>query len=132
VIADRPGLRRPPRGRCRRNRSDNFGMSFWQVYILRCADDTLYTGITNRLPARLKTHNGVRGAKYTRTRQPVVLAWRTRCKTRGAALSLEYAIKQLTRRQKQTLIAVVGGARKQMLRRLRAGAARASRKSRPR
>jgi putative endonuclease len=49
-------------------------MSSWQVYILRCADDTLYTGITNRLQARLKTHNGARGAKYTRARRPVVLA----------------------------------------------------------
>jgi putative endonuclease len=132
VIADHPGLRRPPRGRCHRNRSDDFGRSSWQVYILRCADDTLYTGITNRLPARLKTHNGTRGAKYARTRRPVVLAWSTPSKSRGAALSLEHTIKQLTRSQKQTLIAVAGGARKQMLRRLRAGAARASRKSRPR
>lgn len=94
-------------------------MSSWQVYILRCADDTLYTGITNRLPARLKTHNGARGAKYTRTRRPVVLAWSTPCKSRGAALSLEHAVKQLTRRQKQTLIVVAGAARKQMVRRLK-------------
>ena len=98
-------------------------MSSWQVYILRCADDTLYTGITNRLSARMKTHNGARGAKYTRTRRPVVLAWSTPCKSRGAALSLEHAIKQLTRCQKQTLIAVAGATRKQMVRRLKAMAA---------
>ena len=97
-------------------------MSSWQVYILRCANDTLYTGITNRLPARLKTHNGARGAKYTRARRPVVLAWSTPCKSRGAALSLEHAIKQLTRRQKQTLIVVAGSARKQMVNRLKARA----------
>lgn len=132
MIADRPGPHRPPRGRCHRNRSDDFGRSSWQVYILRCADDTLYTGITNRLPARLKAHNGARGAKCTRARRPVVLAWSTPCKSRGAALSLEHAIKQLTRRQKQTLIVVAGSARKQMVRRLKAKAACASRKSHPR
>ena len=98
-------------------------MSSWQVYILRCANDTLYTGITNRLPARLKTHNGARGAKYTRTRRPVVQAWSTPCKSLGAALSLEHAVKQLTRCQKQTLIAVAGATRKQMVRRLKAMAA---------
>ena len=123
MIADRPRPHRPPRGRRHRNRSDDFGISSWQVYILRCADDTLYTGITNRLPARLKAHNGARGAKYTRTRRPVVLAWSTPCKSRGAALSLEHAIKQLTRRQKQTLIVVTGSARKQMVNRLKSLAA---------
>jgi len=123
MIADRPRPHRPPRGRCHRNRSDDFGMSSWQVYILRCADNTLYTGITNRLSARMKTHNGARGAKYTRTRRPVVLAWSTPCKSRDAALSLEHAIKQLTRCQKQTLIAVAGATRKQMVRRLKAMAA---------
>ncbi len=102
-------------------RSDDYGMSSWLVYILRCADDTLYTGITNRLPARLKAHNDARGAKYTRSRRPVVLAWSTRCKSQGAALSLEYAIKQLTRRQKQVLVAATGPARKRLVSRLKAG-----------
>jgi putative endonuclease len=94
-------------------------MRSWQVYILRCADDTLYTGITNRLPARLKAHNTAAGAKYTRSRRPVVLVWHTRCKSQGAALSLEYALKQLTRRQKLTLIAAAGPTRGRMLRKLR-------------
>ncbi len=98
-------------------------MSSWLVYILRCADDTLYTGITNRLPARLKTHNGAGGAKYTRTRRPVALVWSTPCKSHGAALSLEYAIKQLTRRQKLVLIVLTGSARKQMVNRLKSLAA---------
>jgi putative endonuclease len=97
-------------------------MSSWQVYILRCGDGTLYTGMTNRLAARLKAHNSVGGAKYTRGRRPVVLAWSTPCKSRGAALSLEYAIKRLPRRQKQALIAAAGLARKRMLDRLKARA----------
>lgn len=98
-------------------------MSSWQVYILRCADDTLYTGITNRLQARLNAHNDARGAKYTRGRLPVVLAWRTPCKSRGAALSLEHAIKQMTRQEKQTLIAAAGSARRQLVNRLKSGTA---------
>lgn len=95
-------------------------MSLWRVYILRCADDTFYTGMTNRLSARLKTHNGAKGAKYTRSRRPVVLVWSTSCKSRGAALSLEHAIKQLTRRQKQSLVTAAGAARRRMLNRLKA------------
>jgi putative endonuclease len=89
-------------------------MSSWRVYIVRCADDTLYTGVTNRLQARMKTHNGTRGAKYTRSRRPVVLVWSTRCRSRGEALSLERAIKQLTRRQKEALIAAESSSRKQI------------------
>jgi putative endonuclease len=98
-------------------------MSSWQVYILRCADDTLYTGITNRLQARLRAHNGARGAKYTRCRLPVILAWQTHCKSRGAALSMEYSIKQLPRLQKQALIVAAGSVRRRMVSRLKARAA---------
>ena len=79
-------------------------MKSWIVYIVRCADDTLYTGVTNRLEARIQAHNDGKGAKYTRSRRPVVLEWSIRRKDRGAALSLEYAIKQLSRRQKQAVI----------------------------
>ena len=98
-------------------------MSSWRVYILRCADDTLYTGMTNQLQGRLKAHNGARGAKYTRARQPVILVWSMRCRSRGSALSLEYAVKQLTRCQKQALIAAAGTARRKMVNGLRARAA---------
>jgi putative endonuclease len=98
-------------------------MSAWQVYILRCADDTLYAGMTNQLPARLKAHNGASGAKYTRARRPVILVWSMHCRSRGSALSLEYAVKQLTRCQKQTLIAAAGPARRRMVNKLRAVAA---------
>jgi putative endonuclease len=94
-------------------------MNSWRVYILRCADDTLYTGITNRLPARLKAHNAAKGAKYTRTRWPVVLVWSTLCRSRGAALSLEYAIKRLLRREKQALIVAAGTVRARLIRRLK-------------
>lgn len=94
-------------------------MSGWWVYILRCGDGTLYTGITNRLAARVKAHNEDRGAKYTRARRPVELAWRTRCKSRGAALSLEHAIKKLSRREKEELIAAKGAEGKRMVRRLK-------------
>lgn len=97
-------------------------MSTWNVYILRCADETLYTGITNHLAARVKAHNGAGGAKYTRARQPVVLAWHTSCRSQGAALSLEYAIKQLPRPQKQALIVAAGSVRTQMIKKLKARA----------
>jgi putative endonuclease len=89
-------------------------MGSWRVYIVRCADDTLYTGVTNRLRARMKAHNAARGAKYTRSRRPVVLVWSARCRSRGEALSLERAIKQLTRRQKEALISVEGSSRRQI------------------
>ena len=106
----------------KRDGSEEGGMSGWWVYILRCGDGTIYTGITNRLAERVKAHDEGRGAKYTRGRRPVELAWRTRCKTRGAALSLEHAIKRLTRGQKEELIAAAGPARKQMVKRLKAKA----------
>ncbi|MBV8063569.1 MAG: GIY-YIG nuclease family protein [Nevskia sp.] len=76
----------------------------WTVYILRCADDTLYTGITNRLEARLQAHQEGRAARYTRGRGPVVLVYREGARTRSAALRRELAIKKLTRRAKQALI----------------------------
>ena len=75
----------------------------WHVYILRCADGTLYTGITNDLKRRLTAHNAGTGAKYTRGRCPVVLVWKTRLTDRGAALKREAAIKRLTRTEKETL-----------------------------
>ncbi len=76
------------------------------VYILRCADETLYTGITNDLKRRLHQHNHAQaGARYTKTRRPVVLIYSEKKRTRSAALRREYAIKSLTRAQKLALIA---------------------------
>lgn len=76
----------------------------WSLYILRCADGTLYTGITNDLARRVAQHNRGQGAKYTRGRVPVVLAYRETCASRSEALKREYRIKQLTLPEKKRLI----------------------------
>lgn len=77
------------------------------VYILSCADGTLYTGWTTDLLARLHTHNGegAGGAKYTRSRRPVTLAYYEECADNRAAMRREFAIKRLSRTQKEALIA---------------------------
>ena len=77
------------------------------VYILRCADDTLYTGYTTDLKARVAVHNTGRGAKYTRSRCPVALVYSKGFRSLGKALSREHALKQLTRAEKEALIASV-------------------------
>lgn len=77
----------------------------WFVYLARCADDTLYCGITNDLVARLAAHNAGKGARYTRTRTPIELVVARRCATKRRALQLEYRVKQLTRAEKQRLVA---------------------------
>jgi len=74
------------------------------AYILRCADGTLYTGWTNDLDKRVKAHNAGTGGKYTRTRCPVELAHSESFATKQEAQSREYAIKQLTRQEKEQLI----------------------------
>lgn len=76
----------------------------WTVYILRCGDGTLYTGCTNDLPRRLNAHRSGRGAKYTRSRLPVVLAYREAVPDKSSALRREAAIKRLGRREKLALI----------------------------
>lgn len=76
----------------------------WHTYILRCADGTLYTGITNDLKRRLDEHNSPNlGAKYTRGRQPVEIIYSAKMKSRSAALKEEYRIKQLSRDEKLNL-----------------------------
>ena len=77
----------------------------WFVYLARCADLTLYCGITNDVPARLAAHNAGKGARYTRSRTPIEIVGMRRCTTKGRALQLEYKVKQLTRAEKQRLIA---------------------------
>ena len=79
-------------------------MEYW-VYILRCADGTLYTGTAADVDRRLAAHNCGRGAKYTRSRRPAEVVYREACPDKGAALRREYAIKQLRRRDKLALIA---------------------------
>lgn len=76
----------------------------WSVYILRCADGSLYTGVARDVAARVKAHGGPRGAAYTRARRPVQLVYQEQAVDRSAALRREYAIKQLTRVEKERLV----------------------------
>ncbi len=78
----------------------------WFLYILRCADGTFYTGITNNLERRFKTHNEGKGARYTRTRRPVELIYQEKLKSRTCALVRECAVKALPRKAKEALISV--------------------------
>jgi len=72
----------------------------WQVYILQCADRTLYTGITTDLERRLREHNLGSGARYTRARLPVKLLWAESQPDESTARKEEARIKRLSRRQK--------------------------------
>jgi putative endonuclease len=77
----------------------------WQVYIVRCADATLYTGIARDVDKRIDEHNHSRlAARYTRARRPVVLVYSEVCDTRSEALRREIAIKKLSRRDKEQLL----------------------------
>ena len=76
----------------------------YYVYILRCADGTLYTGYTDDVERRLRVHNSGKGAKYTRSRRPVALAYAEEWPDKSAALKREAAIKRLSRAEKLTLI----------------------------
>lgn len=76
----------------------------WFVYILRCADGSLYTGITNDLNRRCQQHNEGKGARYTRSRCPVVLVYHEVMATKSQALRREAEIKALDRRQKDALV----------------------------
>lgn len=79
-------------------------MNNWTVYLLLCADQSLYCGITNNLEKRIKEHNeGNRGAKYTRSRRPVVLFKSFSGFTKSEALKYEIKIKKLSRNQKLKL-----------------------------
>ena len=79
--------------------------SRWLVYLLRCRDGSLYTGITNDLPKRLKAHAAGRASKYTRSRLPVRLAYSEPQRSKSAALKREAAIKGLRRAEKDWLVA---------------------------
>jgi predicted GIY-YIG superfamily endonuclease len=79
--------------------------SSWLLYMLRCADGSLYTGITTDLARRVRQHGEGRASKYTRSRRPLRLVYREDQPSRSAALKRELAIKALSRRNKQALIA---------------------------
>ena len=74
------------------------------TYGLLCADGTLYTGWTNDLKKRITSHNAGKGAKYTKARRPVELVYYEEFQTREEAMKREYAIKQLSRKEKEALI----------------------------
>ena len=74
------------------------------TYIVECSDGTLYTGWTNDLDKRILAHNAGKGAKYTKTRTPVVLVYREAFASKQEAMRREYQIKQLTKSQKMKLI----------------------------
>jgi putative endonuclease len=80
-------------------------MSRWLVYILRCADGSYYTGITNNLDKRLREHDEGRGSKYVRSRRPFSLVYSEKASGRGRAQRRESAIKKMTRQGKRRLIA---------------------------
>jgi putative endonuclease len=76
----------------------------YYVYILNCKDDTLYCGYTDNINKRLEVHNSGKGAKYTKSRLPVNLVYKEEFDTKVEAMKREYAIKQLTRKEKLLLI----------------------------
>ncbi|MFH2124055.1 MAG: GIY-YIG nuclease family protein [Pseudomonadota bacterium] len=80
-------------------------MNSWYVYIVRCGDNSLYTGITKDLEKRILEHNsGAKGAKYTRSRRPVALVYSEEAASRSAATSRELTIKKLDLSRKRQLV----------------------------
>jgi len=77
----------------------------WVCYLLRCADDTLYCGISNNMTKRLAAHNAGTAAKYTRSRLPVAVVYSENCADRSTASQREMAIKKLSRADKLALLA---------------------------
>lgn len=76
----------------------------WKVYILRCGDGSLYTGVTTDVSARLEAHRSGRGAKYTRSRLPLELVYTEDCPDKVTAFQREWQIKHLTREEKLKLL----------------------------
>lgn len=84
-------------------RYTSFMKNIWYVYIVKCADGTLYTGIAEDVAKRVEIHNAGKGAKYTRGRAPVRLLWSEPHQSKSSALRSEYAIKQLKKEKKLLL-----------------------------
>ena len=80
-------------------------VNLWKLYIIRCGDGTLYTGITTDVEKRLEAHRSGKGAKYTRGRAPLELVYREACGSHSDALKREAAVKKLRREEKEALIA---------------------------
>jgi len=96
----------PSKSKSSKTEPPKIDVSQWSVYILRCADNSLYTGVTTDISRRLEQHNGMvkNGAKYTRNRQPVELVYQENSVSRSEACKREFAIKCLSKSQKEHLI----------------------------
>jgi len=81
------------------------GAPVWFLYILKCGDGSFYTGVTNDLERRLRAHQDGKASRFTRTRRPVEMIYREECGTRSQALTRECAVKSLSRRAKEGLVA---------------------------
>jgi len=76
----------------------------WTLYILRCKDNSLYTGITNNLSNRIYLHYTGKGSKYVYSRLPFILVFTTKVNTKSEALKLEWKIKKMSKKEKEKLI----------------------------
>lgn len=83
-------------------------MQEWRAYLVRCGDDTIYAGVSTDVARRVAEHASGRGARYTRSRPPVELAWRSPKLDKRAAHRLEWRLKRLTRADKQLIAAGLG------------------------
>ena len=83
---------------------DNKDKTIWYLYVLRCCDNTFYTGITNNIERRLRMHQEGKASRYTRIRRPVELIYKEICAGRAQALACEYRLKSLSRMQKEDFI----------------------------
>jgi putative endonuclease len=80
-------------------------MSSWYVYMVRCADNSLYTGITTDIDRRIDEHNnGKKAAAYTRSRRPVILVYMEKCLDKSDASKREYELKELKKQEKEAMI----------------------------
>lgn len=93
------GMREKEKARPRKGRKEK-----WFLYILKCADSSLYTGITKDLERRFKSHSEGRAARYTRTRRPLEMVYEETCRSRTEALTRECAVKALSKAKKLALI----------------------------
>ncbi len=79
-------------------------MPTWSVYMVRCADGSLYTGIAVEVEKRIALHNAGKGAKYTRSRLPVALVWQATMKSASDARKAEIDLKRLSKKEKEKMI----------------------------
>jgi putative endonuclease len=101
----KPIYRRMLRGMEAKAVAESGGAAVWHLYVLRCGDGSLYTGVTTDIERRFRAHQEGKAARYTRTHGPVGLVYREACGTRSQALSRECAVKSLKRGKKEDLIA---------------------------